>query len=500
VLISMLTSAWLGSACSKEQEQAALTTPTTASALPALELSAAVPVEAAGVVVVRTQESLYATIATLDLLGPGDPADVAAMRAEIDELLTSRLGMTLTTADRATAFFTAREGVAVVLQGVEGTPRGKAAGEAAGIPLVEADGVVMGMHAEGLVLGERAAVVLALETASGKHDSLRDSNRPLRDALVNQSEGTMLIAAVDVAQLPADLRREAAGLGVEQAMVSYGSEGIRVAAYGPPESLERLREMAVRALDEVTKANEAAHAQALTGDRIWTAMPAVWTHYQWKQMRGKLVPTLEGGRLGLHVPVRLEDPMVLTAFAGMAAAIAVPAFTKYTRRSSTSEARVGVAKMFDAVSAFFNEEHLGMAAVALGEPSPPHRCPSDGRAVGEAGPTPPLSLRCAEGPDGKCVPVKGTPRGPGEYSMDLWLDDPVWRELGFVQEQPHAFHYGFRWANGTGTGGFGSCQFTAQAFGDLDDDGLFSTYERAGAADENGVNVAAGLYIDQEVE
>jgi hypothetical protein len=43
-------------------------------------------------------------------------------------------------------------------------------------------------------------------------------------------------------------------------------------------------------------------------------------------------------------------------------------------------------------------------------------------------------------------------------------------------------------------------QFTAQAFGDLDDDGLFSTFERAGAADENGINAAAGLYIDQEIE
>jgi hypothetical protein len=30
--------------------------------------------------------------------------------------------------------------------------------------------------------------------------------------------------------------------------------------------------------------------------------------------------------------------------------------------------------------------------------------------------------------------------------------------------------------------------------------GVWSTYERAGAADENGVNAAAGLYIDNEVE
>ena len=39
-----------------------------------------------------------------------------------------------------------------------------------------------------------------------------------------------------------------------------------------------------------------------------------------------------------------------------------------------------------------------------------------------------------------------------------------------------------------------------QAFGDLDDDGIYSTFERSGAADMSGVNAAAGLYIDNELE
>jgi len=46
----------------------------------------------------------------------------------------------------------------------------------------------------------------------------------------------------------------------------------------------------------------------------------------------------------------------------------------------------------------------------------------------------------------------------------------------------------------------GGCKFTAQAFGDLDEDGVFSTFERSGAADENGTNAGADLYIDQELE
>lgn len=507
-LALMLGTAAIGPACSKEQQQPTTTSPATTTAseplratarLPTIVLPLSVPAEAAGVVVVRSPESLYATFATLDLLGPANPADVAAMRAEIDGLLRSRVGMTLTLADRATAFFTAKEGVAVVLQGATGSPRGTAAGEVAGVPLFEVDGATLAVHDGELVIGERAAVVLAITTATGGHGSLRGSGHPLADAIARHSEGATLVGAVDVAQLPNELRREAATLGVEQAMLSYGDDGIRVAAYGSPASLERLRAVAVRALDEVAGETERAYAQALRGEEVWTAVAAILSHHQWKQAYGRLVPTLEGGRLGLHVPVRFDDPMVLAAFAGMAAAIAIPSLTKYMRRSKTSEARVGLAQLFDGVGMFFNEEQLRTGKVKVrGESKAAHRCPSDGRLVGQAGPTPPLSLRCSEGPGGKCVPVRGTPDGPGEYSMDLWLDDPVWRELGFVWEEPHAFHYAFRWSNAAS--GFGACQFTVQAFGDLDDDGLFSTYERAGAADELGMNAAAGLYIDQEVE
>jgi len=179
-------------------------------------------------------------------------------------------------------------------------------------------------------------------------------------------------------------------------------------------------------------------------------------------------------------------------------------FQKYMRRSKTAEARVQIAKMFDAASAYFMEEHVSRAEVAvLGAGgaitgSAPHRCPNDGSKTGHAGVTPPLSVDCSKGPGGRCVPVTGEPSGPGEYSMSLWSGNQVWSALNFQQEQPHYFHYDFRWSNGDTD--YGDCQFTAQAFGDLDGDQVYSTYERAGAADQNGVNAPAGLFIEQEVE
>jgi type IV pilus assembly protein PilA len=204
----------------------------------------------------------------------------------------------------------------------------------------------------------------------------------------------------------------------------------------------------------------------------------------------------------------LIELMIVVAILGILAAIAIPALTKYMRRSKTSEARVQLAKMFDAASAYFNEEHVERGNVELlgqgGQISDmaPHRCPHMvGQETGatQAQITPAIAVDCNAGPGGRCVPTPGGGGGTGYYDMTEWSDNNVWNGLNFQQEQAHYFHYNFV-ANNVGTG-FGTCQFTAQAFGDLDGDTtLFSTYERSGAADQNGVNAGAGLYIDQEVE
>jgi hypothetical protein len=180
------------------------------------------------------------------------------------------------------------------------------------------------------------------------------------------------------------------------------------------------------------------------------------------------------------------------------------AFTGYMNRSKTVEAKIQLSMMFDSASSYFNEEHVSLGEVAvLGAGGAltglaPHQCPNDGSSTGEAGITPPLSVDCSKGPGGRCTPVAGKPSGPGEYAMSLWTDSKVWNAMNMQQEMPHYFHYNFRWSNVAA--GYGSCQFTAQAFGDLDGDGVYSTYERAGVADENGVNGAAGLYVDNELE
>lgn len=261
-----------------------------------------------------------------------------------------------------------------------------------------------------------------------------------------------------------------------------GSEGLALAV-----ALELADEGSAKALEEVVRTQFENNRSVAVAQGV----P--------KEIMDSFELELDGAVLRSSVSVSSET------FTGAVAAIVVPAFEKYTRRSKTSEARVELAKMVDAASAYFQEEHVERGATkvlgvdaALAELAA-HGCPNDGRAEGEAGMTPPLSVDCSEGPAGRCVPsVDGKDGGPGYYDIALFADNPVWSAMNFQLEQGHYFHYNFRWKNDPS--GYGACQFTAQAFGDLDGDGMFSTYERAGMADRNGVAMAAGLYIDREVE
>jgi type IV pilus assembly protein PilA len=197
----------------------------------------------------------------------------------------------------------------------------------------------------------------------------------------------------------------------------------------------------------------------------------------------------------------LIELMIVVAIIGILAAIAIPALSKFVRKSKGAEARASLAKMYDAAAGFYASESVDRGAVgilSLGatvQGTEGHRCPfTEASPAAGSAPRTPVSAVCASGPNGRCVPNGA---GAGSYALSEW-DTDVWNALSFYQTQGHYFHYDFVYAN-TLTG-FGSCQATAQSFGDLDGDGEWSTFERAMSCDFAGCAGALGLFIEREGE
>jgi hypothetical protein len=151
---------------------------------------------------------------------------------------------------------------------------------------------------------------------------------------------------------------------------------------------------------------------------------------------------------------------------GSLLAVVVPTFARELHASRTVEPIDGL-------------QRIGVAAVAFAKARP----------VGEAFP-PSAALTPPIVPRGRCQPDP-----PG-----LW-DQPTWRALGYAPEPaeaPHCFSFAFDSALSPNRS-----TFRAHAHGDLDGDGIVSTFELTGHAVEGdplGPAMDPGMYIDSEIE
>lgn len=169
-----------------------------------------------------------------------------------------------------------------------------------------------------------------------------------------------------------------------------------------------------------------------------------------------------------------DQVLVGVAVAGILAAIAIPAMTKYLRLARTSEANVQLARMVDALVAYYAEHG---------------QCPNGGEALA---PTPPKSFDCNVGPGGRCAP--GSVIDAGRYDPTLW-ETRGWKDLGFSMDTGHYFHYSMVLEEVDG-----SCKFTAVAEADLDGDTTeFSRFARSGVLRQGG-NEVDELVVTDEVE
>jgi len=165
----------------------------------------------------------------------------------------------------------------------------------------------------------------------------------------------------------------------------------------------------------------------------------------------------------------LIELMIVVAILGILAAVAIPAFLKYIKRSKTTEATMNVRKLYDSSVTYFAGEHTSPAGAII--------------QAQFSATTATLPTLAAIGD----VKITTAP--------SLWDADDTWNSLQFSVSDPSYFAYQYDSAGVTN-----DSKFTATAFGDLDGDDIYSTFTRVGAVVDMEVKGGAGLYIDKEIE
>ena len=182
----------------------------------------------------------------------------------------------------------------------------------------------------------------------------------------------------------------------------------------------------------------------------------------------------------------LIELMIVVAIIGILAAVAIPAFMKYIRRSKTTEALMNVRRIYDSAVAYYEAEHASSNGEILGKQFPwDIDSVGSGTAAGGGFPTLYPSAKCCTNPGEKCAP-----------SPSLW-NTAVWSALNFSVDDPHYYQY----AHGNPASVYGITGFAATIVGDLDCDDVFSTFWRtATILSDLSVSGGAGLYIVNDIE
>jgi len=169
----------------------------------------------------------------------------------------------------------------------------------------------------------------------------------------------------------------------------------------------------------------------------------------------------------------LIELMIVVAIIGILAAVAIPSFMKYIRRSKTTEASMNVRKLYDSSVTYFEAEHT----TSLGNPIPKQFPTPVTTAV-------PGVATCCGSAGGKCQP------------NNAYWTAPTWAALNFSVDDPFYFSYAYA-SSGTDTG----AKFIAGAYGDLNCDTVTSTFERTGSVDAQfNVTGGSGLFVVNDIE
>jgi type IV pilus assembly protein PilA len=165
----------------------------------------------------------------------------------------------------------------------------------------------------------------------------------------------------------------------------------------------------------------------------------------------------------------LIELMIVVAILGILAALAIPAFIGYIRRSKSAEATGNLNAMFKSAASYFVAERAA-------------------QGVSQA-----IASYCTVGADNL------TPANPGTDKL-AFTPTASQNAIGF--QIADFVYYGYQLKGSTATCGVtdGAGAYTFVANGDLDGDNTNSTFELATEVNERSLRHAKGFYIVNETE
>ncbi len=268
------------------------------------------------------------------------------------------------------------------------------------------------------------------------------------DPRLDQPSATAILrGAIDVSKLPAQLQAQVGGL-VRSAFFDVGMSRVLLEIQAAPGQGQALLGYWDLGKKQMLSQVEPLYAQRTSFEDPSQELSAIVTYHWAKFLMAAVAPKLVGDdvvRVDLEMnnsSIALSGGFVMgSAMVGVLAAVAIPAFLDYSKKSQVSEAQLMLNRiMKNQKTMFFTDGSYVVGSSAL---------------------VPAISC-CQVDTDGKkkCA-------GNGAQ----W-QQPIWQALDFAIDEPHYFRYSIE---STATG------YVAKAVGDLDCDGIEVTYVLEGS-------------------
>jgi len=251
----------------------------------------------------------------------------AAMDRDLRAVLGGQLGLDLSKSRAAIGFVLYPAGGAAVMRDVGGALKGASGDE----PLVVDGDLVAGHRGDMLAIGLDPAVRAALDVAGGKQKSLAAAHPELAKWIAEQGTGSwvLLAGAPAAAPVPEPFSR------IERVALVVGPGRARLAAEGDPAALAALGKQLEVGMAKAMAELESMKSSAMKGELPGVlAAASVYQYHQMKNLAARVRPKVSGKRLTIEVPIDLgNNAMVFVAVVGVLAAVAIPAFMKYMKKS-----------------------------------------------------------------------------------------------------------------------------------------------------------------------